>query len=405
MAEQPLEAADAVAHAAREHATKLRAYLMARSRDLALAEDALGHAYQKALETWPRQGTPDAPAAWLLTTARRFLGHAARKARVAAAAQAELTRALDEAQERADVDLPDERLGLLLACARDEIAPPMRAPLMLQCVLGLNAARIGSAYLVPPATMGQRLTREKARLKASGLAFAPGERAHMKTRLSAVLEAIYAAYGVAWGDDVICATLSSEALWLARLTARLAPDDAEAQGLLALVLFCESRRAARRGPGGVYVPLEAQDPALWDAAMIDEAVAALAAANKAPRTGRFQLEAAIQSLHASRRQGGAPPYEAIAATYQALLRLAPSVGAQVGCAGALRAAGDAAGALALLHELPPRRVEGYQPFWAVKAHVLADLGRDAGDVFDRAAALAEDPGVRAYLLAQRGAAA
>lgn len=156
---------------AREHASKLRAYLAARSRDMAAAEDALSYAFEKALETWPMRGAPEKPAAWLLTVAKRRLGHAARHARVAQAAEPELLRVVEEAAAHGADGVPDERLSLLLACARSEVSPEMRAPLMLQCVMGLSAKRIGSAFLTPPATMGQRLSREKARLKSCGLRF------------------------------------------------------------------------------------------------------------------------------------------------------------------------------------------------------------------------------------------
>ncbi len=228
---------------------------------MAAAEDALADVFLAALETWPRRGVPDKPEAWLLTAARRRLIDGTRHARVEAGALPALLAAADEAQAVASIDsvFPDERLKLLFICAHPAIDAVVRTPLMLQTVLGLDAARIASAFLVKPATMGQRLSRAKAKIRDAGIRFALPNAADLPPRLDAVLEAIYAAYGTGW-DDVAGADprrrgLASEAIELGRLLRHLMPGEPEAQGLLALMLHCEARRKARRTAAAAYVPL------------------------------------------------------------------------------------------------------------------------------------------------------
>ena len=191
------ETAETVARAAYG---RLLAYLAARSRDVAAAEDALAEAFRAALETWPERGVPDQPEAWLFTVARRNLAHAGRRASVRAAAGPTLQLLAEERQDREPATVPDERLKLLFVCAHPAIDPAARAPLMLQTVLGLDAARIASAFLVAPAAMGQRLVRAKTRIRDAGIAFAVPEPTELPERLGAVLDAIYAAYGSGWED-------------------------------------------------------------------------------------------------------------------------------------------------------------------------------------------------------------
>ena len=402
------DAAAAAELAARASYGRLLAYLAARWRDVARAEDALGDALLAALETWPRTGVPDKPEAWLLTAARRRLVDGARHASVTAAAEADLTLMLDErAEHEPHAGFPDERLALLFVCAHPTIDEAARTPLMLQTVLGLDAARIASAFLVAPATMSQRLVRVKAKIREAGIRFeipAPGE---LAARLDAVLEAIYAAYGSGW-EDVAGADprrhgLAEEAIWLGRLVARLRPDEPEAQGLLALMLHCEARRAARRDAAGAYVPLGFQDLRRWSRPMIEEAEEVLAGAARLKAAGRFQLEAAIQSVHAQRVRTGETDWEAVTLLYEGLLRHAPTMGARVAHAAALGEARDAEAGLAALDAIPPDEVATYQPYWALRGHVLKALGRaaEAGEAYDRAIGLSEDPAVRAFLLGRR----
>ncbi|MCU0909480.1 MAG: RNA polymerase subunit sigma-70 [Rhodobacteraceae bacterium] len=398
-----IDASRAAERAARDSYGRLVATLAARTRNLAAAEDAVAEAFRAALETWPRTGVPASPEAWLIVTARRVHGHAQAREGTATRAEPEVIRAIQELADMPARDLPDDRLGLLLACADPRVDTAVRTPLMLQAVLGLTADRIGAAFLVSPAAMGQRLSRAKAALRDSTGGFAPGTLDQWPDRAEAVLEAIYAAFGA--GLDSAHGTedgpdLRSEAIWLAEALAAVLPDDPEVLGLLALMLHAQARASARRA-GGAYVPLDVQDPALWDAAMADRADAALRRASLAGRFGRFQCEAAIQSVHAERRITGQVNRAALVTLYAALAQMRPTVGVAVARAAALLGAGDAPAALAVLDALPAGQVTAHQPWWATRAHVLAALGDPAaGDALIRAIGLTADPAVRAWLSAR-----
>lgn len=405
-------ARSAVARAARDSRARLLAFLTARSHDLASAEDALADAFRAALETWPRDGVPDHPEAWLLTAARRRLIDAARHEKVHAQAAPELMAALDDAQIMIRDDahaFPDERLKLLFVCAHPAIDAAARTPLMLQTVLGLDAARIASAFLVKPSAMGQRLSRVKTKIRDAGIAFTIPRGDELPARLDAVLEAVYAAYGSGW-DDVVGADprrngLADEAIELGALLVRLLPREPEALGLTALMLYCESRRTARRNDAGEYVPLSAQDVSRWSLPMIGHADRLLRKAGRMGRIGRFQLEAAIQSAHAARVQGNRVDWSAIALLYEGLVRTAPTIGAQVGRAAAVAEARGAKQGWLLLQEIPSGAVASYQPYWALSAHLLTRLGRhdDAAAARQRAIGLCEDPATQAFLLRQTSA--
>ena len=394
--------------AARVSYGRLVAYLAARWRDVARAEDALGDALLAALETWPRTGVPDKPEAWLLTVARRHLMDAARHTKVEAAAAADLGVMVRETEREASSEavFPDRRLGLLFACAHPAIDEAARTPLMLQTVLGLDAARIASAFLVTPATMSQRLVRVKAKIRDAGIRFEIPEPRDLPSRLDAVLQAVYAAYGSGWEDvagaDPRRRGLAEEAIWLGRLVVRLLPDEPEAHGLLALMLHCEARRGARRDAAGGYVPLTRQDVTLWSRSMIGEAEELLATASRARKLGRFQLEAAIQSAHAQRAESGRTDWEAIALLYEGLLGLASTIGARVGHAAALAEARGSAAGLAVLETISSEAVSAYQPYWALSGHLLKSLGRgeQAKQAYARAIGLSEDPAVREFLVDQ-----
>lgn len=394
---------------ARESYGRLVAYLAARTRDVAGAEDALSEALLAALETWPRDGVPQTPGAWLLATARRRLIDRARHERVRAAGVSTLKLLTADADAAAAPDeFPDERLKLLFVCAHPAIDPGVHTPLMLQTVLGLDAARIARAFLVSPTTMGQRLVRAKAKIRDAGIAFEVPEHRELPQRLDAVLDAIYAAYGSGWEDaagaDPRRRGLADEAIRLARVLVQHMSDEPEARGLLALMLYCEARRPARRAPDGRYVPLSEQDVRRWSMPMIEAAERELATAAKQARPGRFQLEAAIQSVHAERARSGRTDWQAIASFYEGLVQLAPTLGARTGRAAAVAEVTGPEAGLALLDEIEPADVAAYQPYWAVRAHLLRRLAceSEASEAYDRAIGLSEDDAVRRFLLEQRG---
>jgi predicted RNA polymerase sigma factor len=284
----------------------------------------------------------------------------------------------------------------------------MHTPLMLQTVLGLDAARIAHAFLVSPTTMGQRLVRAKTKIHDGGIQFEVPQERELPQRLDAVLEAIYAAFGIGWDDmagvDQRGRDLAEEAIWLARVLLQLMPREAEVRGLLALMLHCEARRPARRGPEGRYVPLSEQDSRQWSLPLIEEAEGHLAEASTRARTGRFQLEAAIQSVHAERARSGRTEWTAIVLFYEQLIRISPTLGTRTGYAAAVAEAEGPEAGLGVLDGIDPDDVSGYQPYWAVRAHLLQRLGKasEAADAFERAIGLAEDPAVRRFLLQMRG---
>jgi RNA polymerase sigma-70 factor (ECF subfamily) len=300
--------------------------------------------------------------------------------------------------------IPDERLRLMFACAHPALDPAVRAPLMLQCVLGFDAASIGAAFLAAPTTMGQRLVRAKHKIRDAGVPFRVPDADELGARLDAVLDAIYAVFAAGWRDPA----LADEGIWLGRLVASLLNREAEALGLLALMLHVQARRPARRDAQGDYVPLPAQDPTLWQDELIDEAEAQLLHASTLRRIGRFQLEAAIQSAHAARRRTGRTAWREIVALYDALLMHTGSPVVALNRAVAIgELDGPARGLAALDRVAADRRMLEYQPYWAARAALLAAVGdADAADAaYARAIGLEPDQAVRRFLQRRRAMAA
>jgi RNA polymerase sigma-70 factor (ECF subfamily) len=292
----------------------------------------------------------------------------------------------------------------MFACAHPAIDAGIRAPLMLQTVLGFDAAAIASAFLVAPATMGQRLARAKNKIRGAGIPFRVPEHTELPGRLDAVLAAIYAAFAEGWtdpaGTEARRRNLAEEGIWLGRLVVSLMPDEPEALGLLALMLFAEARRAARRDAIGDYVPLAEQDASVWDALMIDEAEALLRRASAMNTVGRYQLEAAVQSAHVVRRLTGATDWAAIEKLYDALRVLTGSPVVAINLAVAIgETQGPAAGIAQLDTLADDARLADYQPYWAARAGLLARTGDTiaAASAYERAIGLESDPAVRRFL--------
>jgi RNA polymerase sigma-70 factor (ECF subfamily) len=395
---------------ARESYGRLLAFLAARTHDLAAVEDALSDAFAAALRQWPIEGVPTNPAAWLLAVARRRAMDAYRRRRAAADREEayEALRDTTAGDGCPEEGIPDRRLALMFACAHPAVERHARTGLILQTVLGLTAEEIGPAFLVPPATMGQRLARAKARIKAMGIPFQVPDGPELKSRLEAVLEAVYSVYTKGWIEDGGLATpaLVDEAIWLGRVLVAALPDEPEAKGMLALMLYSEARRAARRDAAGAYVPLENQTTALWDLGMIDAAEELLASANVAGPSGRYQIEAAIQSAHIARRIMGISNWKDVVALYDLLHRLSPS---PVVALNRAVARANLVGAEAALEEIRPlsndSRLLDYQPYWAALGYLYAGAGhRDlAFQALTVAMGLSTDAAIRAFLQHGRSA--
>lgn len=402
---------EAIESVARTTYGRLVAYLAARSGDVAGAEDALSDAFAAALHRWPVDGVPQKPEAWLLHAARNRLIDAVRHKQVRQKSEPLLQQLAEDAEDVATMQssFPDERLKLLFVCAHPAIEVAARTPLMLQTVLGLDAERIASAFLVSPAAMGQRLVRAKIKIRAAAIPFRVPDPPEWGERVTFVLDAIYSAYTAGWESLVDPGSthhaLTGEAIAIGRTLVLLMPAEPEARGLLSLMLHCEARRAARYTREGEFVPLDQQDVALWSRSMIDEAEQLLRDAAAFERMGRYQLEAAIQSLHAHRAVTGVIDWQEIALLYEGLIRLAPGIGAQVGRAVALAQTGEVSAGLLALDNIPADRASDYQPWWAARGHILLLLQRtaEARHAFTRAASLTEDPALRAYLFKRAAA--
>ncbi|MEO1780067.1 MAG: DUF6596 domain-containing protein [Pseudomonadota bacterium] len=377
---------------------KLIAMIASRSGDIISAEDALSDAFVAALRTWPDRGIPDNPEAWLLTVAKNRRTDQARKD-----VRLVIT---DEVPEMADLsvcaedDALDERLKLLFVCAHPAIDRAIRTPLMLQTVLGLEADQIARAFLVSPTAMAQRLVRAKKKIKSAGIPFVVPDASAYPERMGAVLEAVYGAYAVDWLEGA--GDLSHEAFFLATILADLAPQNAEALGLTALIGFIEARRTARLRDG-VLVPVPEQDTSLWDAALVDRSAAVLTRAASLSHMGRFQLEAAIQSVHAARSVTGKTDWRAVSQLYAGLLKLHPTIGAAVGQAAAVAEDAGPVEGLKLLDQIDFADLDRYQPAHAVRAQCLAQLDRvaEAAEAYAKAISLCTDLPSRRWLETKR----
>ena len=374
---------------------RLLAIVAADTGDIARAEDALGDAFERALTTWPAAGVPANPEGWLVTVARN------RHRDTVKASAHRLAAPLDTdvaVIDRIDTDaIPDKRLELMFVCAHPAVDAAARTPLMLQTVLGFDAAFVARAFAVPAATMAQRLVRAKRRIRLARVPFAVPLRQDMPARLPSVLEAVYGAYAIDWqlvSGTTVRDSLAGEALYLATTLARLLDGEPEAFGLAALIAFSLARVDARVADDGCLVPLAEQDRALWRPGLIAEGESLLRRAHALGRVGRFQLEAAIQSAQCA--PGTADP-AALLALHDALVRVSPTLGARVARAAVLADVDGARAGLDALDDIDG--AERFQPAWATRAHLLASVGETdaAASAYSKAISLTTDTPSRLYL--------
>ena len=406
--EQARKTAETVA---RRSYGKLVAFLAARTRDVAAAEDALSEAFAAALADWPARGCPENPEAWLLTVARRRtidMYRGRKRDEIVSEEMRVMADGLGVAEMEAGI--PDERLGLMFACAHPAIEASVRSPLILQTVLGLDAKRIASAFLMSPAAMSKRLVRAKDKIRQAGIPFRVPEREELGERLDTVLDAIYGAFAEGWTDgagaDAVRRDLAEEAIYLCRVVTELLPSEPEALGLLALMLHAEARRGARRNAQDEYVPLAEQDAALWNSAMIDEAESLLRCANGMSAIGRYQLEAALQSAHVHRRWTGEKNWADVVLLYDALMEVAGSPVVAINRALAIAETDRAGAGLEAMREVANDvRVAEYQPYWAARAELLSRAGAaaEAHEAYEMAIGLERDASVRRWLQQRQAA--
>ncbi len=381
------DARDAAGRAVREEGPAVIATLARHvGGDVGLAEDAVQDALVAALQTWPRDGVPRAPGAWITTTARRKAIDRLRRERTLADRTAVLAHLLSLGDD-ADQDLEamtdtamDDRLRLMFTCCHPALGIDARVALTLRMLGGLTTAEIARAFVVPEATMAQRLVRAKRKIAAAHIAYRIPAPHELPDRMTGVLAVVYLVfnegYAASAGERLGREDLGAEAIRLGRLLVALMPDDAEAIGLLALMLLHDARRAGRVDAAGRYVPLDEQDRALWDRAAIDEGVATLDRALRLRRPGAYQLQAAISALHTQTPTATDTDWPQIAALYGRLARLAPSPVVDVNRAVAVGFAdGPAAGLRVLDPLLADGRLDAYQPLHAAHAELLRRAGR------------------------------
>lgn len=375
-----------------------------------LAEDALQDASERALIHWARSGLPNRPDAWLLQVARRSAIDRIRRGKRFAERAPDIARLIEEDQQDRAADapeIPDERLRLIFTCCHPALDEKSRVALTLRTIAGLTTKEIARSFLDTDTTMGQRLSRAKAKIGAAAIPFKVPSQAEWDERLNSVLTVIYLIFNEGWtagqGDAAIRVGLCDEALWLTHLLNELAPDDPEIEGLLAMMLLAHGRHKARFDLGGAFVPLDRQNRAIWDHAMIKDGLAVLDRAVARRLPGPFQIQAAISALHVQAKSPVTTDWPQILLLYNRLVALTPSPVVQLNRAVALAETGALSDARRALDGLKSALCD-YQPYHAA----VADLARRdndhavAHDAYSQAIALSKNDSEKRWLETRRG---